>query len=89
MKHLINRFLTIASVVLSFFVPGLPAAEELSPLVATRHYFDYLHTAADTLDKVEPENLRSQVATMATLRMSLPPSGTRLHAGCYQISKSL
>jgi hypothetical protein len=42
-------------------VPGF------SPLVDTRHYFDYHHTAADTLDKVEPQSLQSQVATMAVL----------------------
>ncbi len=42
-------------------VPGF------SPRVDTRHYFDYHHTAADTLDKVEPQNLNSQVATMAVL----------------------
>ncbi len=42
-------------------VPGF------APLVATQHYFDYHHTAADTLDKVEPENLRTQIATMAVL----------------------
>jgi carboxypeptidase Q len=42
-------------------VPGF------SPLVDTRHYFDYHHTAADTLDKVDPQNLRTQVATMAVL----------------------
>lgn len=42
-------------------VPGF------SPLVDQRHYFDYHHTAADTLDKVDPQNLNSQVATMAVL----------------------
>jgi carboxypeptidase Q len=42
-------------------VPGF------SPLVDTRHYFDYHHTAADTLDKVDPVNLKSQVATMGVL----------------------
>jgi carboxypeptidase Q len=42
-------------------VPGF------APMVDARHYFDYHHTAADTLDKVDPENLRSQVATMAVL----------------------
>jgi carboxypeptidase Q len=38
-----------------------------APLVDTRHYFDYHHTTADTLDKVDPQNLNSQVATMAVL----------------------
>ncbi|MFT3907610.1 MAG: M20/M25/M40 family metallo-hydrolase [Steroidobacteraceae bacterium] len=42
-------------------VPGF------APMVDTRHYFDYHHTPADTLDKIDPEDLRSQVATMAVL----------------------
>jgi hypothetical protein len=42
-------------------VPGF------APLVDSRHYFDYHHTAADTLDKVDPESMRSQIATMAVL----------------------
>jgi carboxypeptidase Q len=42
-------------------VPGF------APLVDARHYFDYHHTAADTLDKVDPESMRTQVATMAVL----------------------
>jgi len=42
-------------------VPGF------APLVDTREYFWYHHTAADTLDKVKPENLRRQVAVLAVL----------------------
>jgi hypothetical protein len=42
-------------------VPGF------APLLDTRHYFDYHHSAADTLDKVDPQNFKSQVATLAVL----------------------
>ena len=38
-----------------------------APNVDARHYFDYHHSAADTLDKIDPESLRTQVATMAVL----------------------
>ncbi len=53
-------------------VPGF------APLVDTRHYFDYHHTAADTLDKVDPRNLQTQVATMAVLAYFLADADTCL-----------
>ena len=34
-------------------------------------YFDYHHSAADTLDKVNPEDLKKDVATMATMAFVL------------------
>jgi carboxypeptidase Q len=43
---------------------GVPT---LAPIVDTRTYFDYHHSAADTLDKVEPENIRRQVAVLAMM----------------------
>ncbi len=49
-------------------VPGF------APMVDTRHYFDYHHTAADTLDKVDPYNLQTQVAVMAALAYFLAES---------------
>ncbi|MFZ6751005.1 M20/M25/M40 family metallo-hydrolase [Undibacterium sp. Ren11W] len=42
---------------------GVPSFE---PLVDTHDYFHYHHTSADTLDKVQPENLRRQVALLTT-----------------------
>jgi Zn-dependent M28 family amino/carboxypeptidase len=47
---------------------GVPGFE---PLLDTRSYFDYHHTAADTLDKVDPLNLRRMVASMAVLAYEL------------------
>ena len=41
---------------------GVPS---FAPLVDTSAYFDYHHTAADTLDKIDPDNLRRNVAVMA------------------------
>ena len=43
---------------------GVPT---LAPIVDTRTYFDYHHSPADTLDKVEPENIRRQVAVLAMM----------------------
>jgi carboxypeptidase Q len=65
---------------------GVPT---LAPIVDTRAYFDYHHSAADTLDKIEPENIRRQVALMAMMAYfvaempealpRLPPSKPRAH----------
>lgn len=40
---------------------GVPS---FAPLIDTSSYFDYHHTAADTLDKVDPDHLRRHVALM-------------------------
>jgi hypothetical protein len=60
---------------------GVPT---FAPLVDTRHYFDVHHTAADTLDKVDPDALRRQVAVMAVVAYALaelPEPLPRLPAG--------
>ena len=63
---------------------GVPT---LAPMVDTRTYFDYHHSAADTLDKVDQDNLRRQVALLAMMAYfvaelpealpRLPPSSPR------------
>ena len=47
---------------------GVPA---LGILQDGRHYFDYHHTAADTLDKVVPAELRENAAAMAVMGYAL------------------
>ena len=42
-------------------VPGVGITQD------GRHYFDYHHTAADTLDKVNPQELRENAAAMAVM----------------------
>jgi Zn-dependent M28 family amino/carboxypeptidase len=46
---------------------GLEAAgvPSFSPLIDESTYFNYHHSAADTFDKVKPEDLRRHVAVMA------------------------
>src|SRR5713101_1207419 len=46
-------------------VPGLGIIQD------GRKYFDYHHTAADTLDKVDPQELRENAATMAVMGYAL------------------
>lgn len=43
---------------------GVPSFE---PLVDSHNYFHYHHTPADTLDKVDPDNLKRNVALMSSL----------------------
>ncbi|HEX7641338.1 MAG TPA: M20/M25/M40 family metallo-hydrolase [Burkholderiaceae bacterium] len=43
---------------------GVPCFE---PMLDTRTYFDYHHTPADTLDKVDPLEMKKQVAVLAML----------------------
>jgi carboxypeptidase Q len=47
---------------------GMPA---FSPIQDTRKYFDYHHTAADTLDKVDPQELRENAAVVSVLTYAL------------------
>jgi carboxypeptidase Q len=47
---------------------GVPA---ISPHQDARHYFDYHHTAADTFDKVHPEELRRNVEVLSNLVYAL------------------
>lgn len=47
---------------------GVPA---LGILEDSRRYFDYHHTAADTLDKIVPEELREDAAAMAVMAYGL------------------
>ena len=43
---------------------GVPS---LSPTTTAEHYFDWHHTITDTVDKVDKENFRKNVAVLAVL----------------------
>jgi Zn-dependent M28 family amino/carboxypeptidase len=49
-------------------VAGVPT---FSPIQDARTYFDYHHTAADTLDKIDPRELRENAAVVAVLAYAL------------------
>ena len=55
-------------------VPGL------SERTAGTHYFDWHHTEADTLDKVNPEDFRKNVAALAVMGYALADMPERLVA---------
>jgi carboxypeptidase Q len=46
--------------------PGSAGVPSFEPLIDSSDYFNYHHTPADTLDKVDPDNLRRHAAVMAT-----------------------
>jgi carboxypeptidase Q len=46
-------------------VPGIGIIQD------GRHYFDYHHSAADTLDKVDPQELKENAAAMAVMAYAL------------------
>src|SRR5262249_27766766 len=52
-----------------------PMAEKGVPVISIlqdqRHYYDYHHSAADTLDKVVPEELSENAAAMAVMAFAL------------------
>jgi carboxypeptidase Q len=62
--HLEHRDRAAGSDIELLDTAGVPT---LAPLVDTRTYFDYHHSAADTLDKIEPDNIRRQVADLAIM----------------------
>jgi carboxypeptidase Q len=49
-------------------VAGVPT---FSPIQDVRTYFDYHHSAADTFDKIDPEQLRENAAVVATFAFAL------------------
>jgi carboxypeptidase Q len=53
-------------------VPGIGIIQD------GRKYFDYHHTAADTLDKVDPQDLRENAAAMAVMGYALASMADRL-----------
>jgi len=54
---------------------GVPGLGERA---AGTHYFDWHHTEADTLDKVNPEDFRKSIAAMAVMGYVLADMGPRL-----------
>jgi hypothetical protein len=56
-------------------ISGVPG---FAPLMDSRKYFDYHHTAADTLDKVDPKELRENGALVGVLAYALANSSAQL-----------
>lgn len=56
-------------------VAGVPT---FSPIQDVRKYFDYHHTAADTLDKIDPHELQENAAVVAVLAYALATTQAEL-----------
>lgn len=56
-------------------VLGVPTFD---PIQDIRTYFDYHHTAADTLDKIDPQTNRENAALLAVLGYYLANVGQKL-----------
>ena len=61
--------------VIPLSVSGVPT---FAPIQDARTYFDYHHTAADTLDKIRPQDLRENVALAAVLAYGLADMNGRV-----------
>ena len=62
---------------------GVPALGEETTMA---HYFDWHHTEADTLDKVDPQDFRKNVASLAVMVYVLADMPERLtgHPGAEE-----
>ena len=62
---------------------GVPGLGEMTTVA---HYFDWHHTEADTLDKVDPEDFRKNVASLAVMTYVLADMPDRLagHPGASE-----
>jgi carboxypeptidase Q len=50
---------------------GVAGVPTFQPIHDARYYFNYHHTAADTLDKIVPQEMRDNVAAMAVMAKAL------------------
>ena len=50
----------------------------MSERAAGTHYFDWHHSEADTLDKVDPEDFRKSVAALAVMSFAIADMPARL-----------
>lgn len=64
----VQQYKDTAPDLIPLYFRGVPS---FTPLQDTRTYFDYHHTAADTLDKVNPQDLRENIAVVSVLAYAL------------------